>query len=474
MNMYRLMLNFLIAVLAAVIGFSFFGILPYGGLDILFQTLVFILLCWAANKIFTQIAGIKPNPESAVITALILSLISGPFNVWSDWIILLIIAASAMASKYVLVWNKSHIFNPAAVGVIAGMVMGYPASWWIGSKYILPVILLGGYIVLKKIRNLHLTLSFLAAYTILLILTRPLGQLSGVFLDSAIIFFASVMLVEPLTSPQNKAKRIYFGIFVALALVIFQRLGLAYSLELSLLSGNMLSRILSPDFRMAVVLKRKEYLNQSIIGFWFDSLRPIVFQPGQYLEWTLSHDKPDKRGIRRYFTIASSPTEKEILLATRISDPGSTFKKELANMNPGREITTSKVSGDFILPKDTSRKLLFIAGGIGITPYRSMIKFMLDSNEKRDIILLYGARNKEDFVFRNLFSEAERIGLKNIYIEGGIDSEAIKLNTPDFTERIIYISGPEPMVEAVVGELKSIGVKKTMIKTDYFPGYEKI
>ena len=207
MNMYRLMLNFLIAVLAAVIGFSFFGILPYGGLDILFQTLVFILLCWAANKIFTQIAGIKPNPESAVITALILSLISGPFNVWSDWIILLIIAASAMASKYVLVWNKSHIFNPAAVGVIAGMVMGYPASWWIGSKYILPVILLGGYIVLKKIRNLHLTLSFLAAYTILLILTRPLGQLSGVFLDSAIIFFASVMLVEPLTSPQNKAKR---------------------------------------------------------------------------------------------------------------------------------------------------------------------------------------------------------------------------------------------------------------------------
>lgn len=471
--MYRLMLYFLIAILVAILGLSTFNFLPYNSLDILIQALTYVFLCWGINRILAKIARTEPNPESSIITALILSNITGPFNLLANWNVILVISLAAMASKYIFEWNKSHVFNPAAVGAMSGIMLGYPASWWIGNVYVLPVVLIGGYVVLRKIRRFHLFFSFAISYLTILLLANP-ASVRNLLLDSALIYFAVVMLIEPLTSPQNFKKRVWFGIFVAAVLIIYQRLGLTYSLELSLLSGNIFARILSPDFRSTLVLKRREKLSSNIYGFWFDLVRHVSFKPGQYLEWTLDHAKPDKRGIRRFFTIASSPTEKEILLATRISDPGSTFKKELMAMDEGQEITVSKISGDFVMPKDKEIKIAFIAGGIGITPFRSMVKYMLDEKESRDIYLLYAAKNKEDFVFQDIFSDAEKNGLKTIYIEGAIDTEKIETNIPDYLNRIIYVSGPEPMVEAMSETLRYMGVKKNMIKTDFFPGYTSI
>jgi len=488
--MYRLMLYFLAALLGASAVFSAFGILPYQADGILLQTAMFVFLCWGLNLGFARMVGAVPNVESSLITGLILSAIIGPLKLPGEWQILAVAAVGAIASKYVFVFSRSHIFNPAAFGAVASaVVFGYPASWWIGSTSLMPIILAGGLLVLVKIKRAHLVLSFLGAYVGLLVLdalvfrqTAPgqiISLLNQLFVASPLLFFAFVMLVEPLTSPQRVGRRVAFGALVGIALFALQRFvtSIPFSLELALLAGNLAARVMNPDFRQTFILRVKEKLSQDIIGFWFDppmdGARRVVFTPGQFLEYTLSHAAADSRGVRRYFTIASSPTEKGILLATRFSDPGSSFKRSLYALSVGSEITASKVAGEFILPANIQKKLVFIAGGIGITPFRSMTKYLLDTNRKCDIILLYGARTEPDFVFRDIFEDARAaFGMKNIYVPGLIDEALIRREVPDWPERLFYVSGPEPMVKAMEKILQNMGVPRNRIVRDYFPGYE--
>jgi len=117
----------------------------------------------------------------------------------------------------------------------------------------------------------------------------------------------------------------------------------------------------------------------------------------------------DSRGNRRYFTIASSPTEKELRLGVKFYPNGSSFKKALASMNEADTIIASQLSGDFIMPSNKKKKLVFIAGGIGITPFRSMIKYLIDTKQKRDIVLIYSNRTKTDVIYKNIFDSAANI-----------------------------------------------------------------
>jgi glycine betaine catabolism B len=124
------------------------------------------------------------------------------------------------------------------------------------------------------------------------------------------------------------------------------------------------------------------------------------------------------------------------------------------------------------LPKDSSKKLAFLAGGVGITPFRSMAKYMIDSGEKRDAVLLYSASSETELSFQQLFSQAERSGLKTFYVTNGyLDQLKIKTLLPDFAERRFYISGPYGFVQAVETALLKLGVGSGEIITDYFPGY---
>lgn len=250
-------------------------------------------------------------------------------------------------------------------------------------------------------------------------------------------------------------------------------------------------------------LVKKEQLTKTVWEFWFGGERLPNWQAGQYMEWILPHSNPDKRGTRRFFTLASSPTEKELMIATKIIEPASTFKVALKNLNIGDSIIARGVDGDFVLPKSQQEKLVFIAGGIGITPFRSMIKYLLDTGEKRDIVLLYSNKDSSDVAFSELFNEAKKIGVKTInyftsgspisnsirveddsvtsakgkntedIVYGFITAEEIQIKVLNWQERTFYISGPEPMVEAYEKMLNSIGVKRRQIKTDYFPGYSE-
>src|SRR5581483_2115564 len=213
-----------------------------------------------------------------------------------------------------------------------------------------------------------------------------------------------------------------------------------------------------------------------IYDFVFNSPEKLMFEAGQYFEWTFGHKNTDTRGNRRYFTISSSPTENEIRIGVKFEqERSSSYKREMLNMKPGDKIVVGNLAGDFTLPKNQNKKLAFIAGGIGITPYRSIIKYLLDSKEKRDIVLLYSEKNKNQMVYKNIFDQAKALGVKTIYyeteIKGHITKEVLKEKIPDYKKRTFYISGSNKVVTSFEKILSNLGIPYSQIKTDYFPGY---
>ena len=496
-TMYRLLLYFLISLVVVATLFAAVGLLPYNPLNIVTSGAYLSLVCLLANQLFARLFRARANVESQYITALILTLITGPQPVLRHIVFLTTVAVLAMACKYVFALRRRHIFNPAAFAVVVtALLLHQGASWWIGGPLMLPFVLVGGLLVARKTRRFHLVISFLLTYFVMtLVVGMASGSSSGaiailyrdVILFSALLFFSFVMLVEPITGPSSRRLRIYYGAAIAILFVLYGRIFpyFPYNLEAALLSGNILARLARFDPRLTLALARREQVTADTVCFWFDPVRPVSFQPGQFFEWTLLHPHPDRNGVRRYFTIASSPTESRLLLATKIGNPPSTFKQALLNLKAGEKITVANLEGEFLLPKDPKRACVFIAGGIGITPYRSMIKYMLDKGLSRPITLLYSNRSAEDIVFKDIFDQAEKaIGLKVVYTltgknvpadwrgkTGYITAELIREEVPDYQERVFYISGPEPMVMAFERMLAGMGVRGSNVKRDYFPGY---
>jgi ferredoxin-NADP reductase len=138
------------------------------------------------------------------------------------------------------------------------------------------------------------------------------------------------------------------------------------------------------------------------------------------------------------------------------------------------------------LPKNQHQKLVFLAGGIGVTPFRSMIKYLTDINEKRDIIMFYANGSFIDIAYQEVFDQAhQNLGIKTIYTlnnltgvpadfdhqEGLVTRNMIVQKVPDYQERVFYISGPRTMIESFQKTLKEMGIPKRNIKTDFFPGF---
>jgi len=184
--------------------------------------------------------------------------------------------------------------------------------------------------------------------------------------------------------------------------------------------------------------------------------------------------------------MASSPTEAELRIGVKFYEHGSSFKQALLDMDRVTPIVASQIAGDFVLPKDKTQKLVFIAGGIGITPFRSMVKYLSDTGESRSITLLYSARTEADIAYRPVFEEARQIiNVKTIYmitgnkapvttpyaLAGSITAELIKKEIPDYAERVFYVSGTNIMVAAMRDVLAGLGVGHRQIKVDFFPGY---
>lgn len=220
---------------------------------------------------------------------------------------------------------------------------------------------------------------------------------------------------------------------------------------------------------MRVVLVKKIPVAKNTTIFWFAPEKPIRYTAGQYIQLHISHPKPDKRGSDRWFTLSSSPTEELLAITTRL-DPvrKSSFKQALNKLSIGASLSMQLPMGDFVLPKDNSVPLVFIAGGIGITPYRSILKYLSDKRESRDITLIYAVRNKDQFAYLGLIKKSPAKLIKHI---GILDGENIVNHLGGLKEQIIYLSGPEPMVEKLQDDLLARGVNETLIRTDFFHNY---
>lgn len=153
-------------------------------------------------------------------------------------------------------------------------------------------------------------------------------------------------------------------------------------------------------------------------------------------------------------------------------------------MKPGQTIFAGQLAGEFVLPKNVDQKLAFIAGGIGVTPFRSMVQDLVARSERRNIVMFYGNNRTDEIAYRDVFdSAAHAIGLRTVYAvaeagssihafhEGFVDKALIARMAPDFKDRIFYLSGPRAMVVRFQTVLTELGIPWTHIKTDYFPGF---
>ncbi len=482
-TMYRLVFYFLLVLLGWSIVLSFLGLLPFSPISLGFSTVFILVVCWITNKVFSYIFKAPTNFESVYITGLILDLIITPVSSLHGLPFMFWASVLAASSKYIFAINKKHIFNPAALGVfITGLGIVGSASWWIGTAYMTPVVLLGGLLVVKKIRRWDLFLVFFAVSLLTMFIPSLLKGDSlfvlvrQIFLDSPIIFFASVMLTEPLTTPPGKVYRMVYACLVGFLFAPQLHFGsLTTTPEVALVLGNLFSYLVSPKEKLLLQLKEKIQLSPDTYDFVFGMDKKINFLPGQYMEWTLPQKKPDMRGSRRFFTLASSPTENTLRIGVKFYPNGSSWKKGLLEMQPGGEIVASQLSGEFILPKDPTKRLVFIAGGIGVTPFRSIIKYLSDRKESRIMTLFYSVKTETDVVYMDLFNQAKAFGLKVVVNvsdkDGFLTAETITKEAPDIKSSIFYISGPHGMVDGFKKTLSGLGVSSGQIKTDYFPGY---
>ena len=231
---------------------------------------------------------------------------------------------------------------------------------------------------------------------------------------------------------------------------------------------------------MHIIFDHAEILRPNISTFWFKPEPSLRYEPGQFIELYLPHTSTDKRGERREFSLTSSPNEPLIAITTNFDfDSGSTFKQELRNLKCGQHVSVNEPMGDFVLPKDPSIPLVFVAGGIGSAPYVSMIKWLLAKNERRDIQLIYSVSKPDDFLF---MEEWGNYALKFTPIvtspdrqwtglNGRLDAQQILDLAGPLHDKLTYLAGPQSMVEPMFDNLLATGLTRSNILLDYFPGY---
>lgn len=194
----------------------------------------------------------------------------------------------------------------------------------------------------------------------------------------------------------------------------------------------------------------------------FEKPLGFYFYPGQYLDYELEKDT-------RAFTISTSPTE-DFLMLTAKKGP-SEFKKALSKLKPGSEITTSHPVGTFIL--DESSPAVFIAGGIGITPFRSMIKYALDQKLKTPITLIY-SNSDDNFLFKQELDKWKQHlpKLNIIYHNSTKNGRLTTLSPKPYPlNPIYYLAGSHGFVDNMEKILIELGVDQSNIRYDRFDGY---
>lgn len=231
---------------------------------------------------------------------------------------------------------------------------------------------------------------------------------------------------------------------------------------------------------------KTENLANETAAFYFQKPVGFTYRAGQFGDFTIINpDETDAGGNTRTFSLVSSPEENHIVFATRLRD--TAFKRNLKKFKVGTEIIFDGPMGIFTLNKDQERSLVFLAGGIGITPFRSMIFDATERKLNQKIYLFYSNKRPEDAPYLNELNSLEKLNpnFKMIAImtqtvstqtdwkgeTGHINIELLNKYLLDVINPIYYLAGPSGMVENVHKMLKDSGIDKKDIKIEEFAGY---
>jgi ferredoxin-NADP reductase len=232
-------------------------------------------------------------------------------------------------------------------------------------------------------------------------------------------------------------------------------------------------------------VKEKREVAKGTLLVVFDLLgREVSFLPGQYF-WVELLDPPyqDEKGPRRHISVVTSPNDRGVLgLCTRLRD--SAFKRSLAELELGAPVEVEEPKGSFVLPEDTERPYVFVAGGIGITIFRCMLLFIHENRLAHDVTLVYSNRDRESTAFYDELVELER-EMDNLRIvftmteDPSWDGESRRID-PELLRDVLdadldayefLVAGPPAMAEAVAESVKSAGVREEQVRADKFSGY---
>lgn len=224
---------------------------------------------------------------------------------------------------------------------------------------------------------------------------------------------------------------------------------------------------------MELKLIEKEYLVDNIWAFRFEPSEPLEWIAGQYVSVELPHANPDGEGTKRWFTVSSAPYEKIVQITTRVTD--SSFKQALSRLDVGGKLQLlDKPHGNFIW-QDSGRPIVFVAGGIGVTPFHSILKQRAHDRLPLTATLLYGSRSS-DVPFKDELQNWLKMDarFKVQYVVGTpLTATSIAELVPGINRSLVYISGPQPMMLALSDDLKGRGLPDMQLKKDLFPSYTK-
>jgi ferredoxin-NADP reductase len=225
---------------------------------------------------------------------------------------------------------------------------------------------------------------------------------------------------------------------------------------------------------------------EGTMAFHFQKPHDFVFKPGQYIDLTLSGSSSgSSNGLTHTFSIASSPLDEELVVTTRMRN--TAFKRDLALLPIGTGMRIEGPMGSFTLHNNTARRAVFLAGGIGIAPFLSMLSYATGKKLPHPIVLFYANRRLEDTAFLDALWKLERANPRFRFVPtltrmtrdnagwkgktGHISSELLSTQLGILRGPIYYIAGPPTMVAATRRTLTEVGVDEDDIRTEEFAGY---
>lgn len=232
---------------------------------------------------------------------------------------------------------------------------------------------------------------------------------------------------------------------------------------------------------MQATLLRVEQRAPFTYSYYLQPERTYRYEAGQFCDVYLPADSDVSNRLHQ-FTLSSSPTEPHLMLTMRADLPvASPWKQAWHTLKPGQQVTISEPMGDFVLPKDTSLPLVFIAAGIGITPIRSITKWLTDRSQQRHAQLIHMVREPQQLLFEPLFEAYYAEAYIPIVTQpdgswhgetGHLDAQRVRDLCGSPERAHYYIAGPEPFVESLTKGLIAQGIPRHAIITDAFLGYK--